>query len=151
MGGETMSMNTCRARKKDGSACTVPARPSGFCWVHDPDPELAGRRARGRRQGGVTSSRAAVLPPETPDVPLGTVHDVVGVLAQSVNQVRKGALAPGVANAVGYLSSVLLKALVDGDLAEQMAELRREVEELKRAKLYHATRNGSHPDGPAAA
>ena len=143
-------MRTCEARKKDGQPCPGPARPSGYCWVHD--PELAGQRARGRRQGGRTRARAmAVLPPDAPDVPLRTVGDVVTLLAESINQTRKGQLDPRVANAVGYLASVLLRAQQDADLAVQLAELRRQVEGLWHAQRFPASRNGTHPHGPAAA
>jgi hypothetical protein len=131
-------MPRCKATKKDGSPCPVEARPSGYCWVHD--PELARSRSRGRREGGKTRSKpAAVLPATAPDLPIRTVADVVGLLAESINRTRKGGLDPKVANAVGYLSSVLLRALQDSDLAAQLAELRQELEELKHV---------AHPDGP---
>jgi hypothetical protein len=98
--------------------------------VHDPD--LAEERIRGRRQGGKTRSKAAaVLPSTVPDLPLAKVGDVVVLLAETINQTRKGLLDPKVSNAIGCLSSVLLKALQDTDLAAQLAELRRDLEELK--------------------
>ena len=132
-------MPGCKALKKDGSSCPVEARPSGYCWVHD--PELAVSRSRGRRQGGKSRSKpAAVLPATAPDLPVRTVTDVVALLAESINQTRKGGLDPKVANAIGYLSSVLLRALQDSDLAEQLAELRQELEELKDAERRSTTR-----------
>ena len=120
-------MSRCKAKKKDGSSCPVPARPSGYCWVHDPG--LAGQRARGRRQGGQNRSKgAAVLPGETPDAPLGSVTDVTGFLAQTINLVRTGQLDPKVANCCGYLVSVLLKAIEGGEMERRFAALEAKLE-----------------------
>jgi hypothetical protein len=120
-------MALCKANKKDGGPCPVKARASGYCWVHDPD--LAGQRARGRRQGGQTRSKCmAVLPGQTPDAPLGSVTDVTGFLAQTINQVRKGQLDPKVANCCGYLVSVLLKAIEGGEMERRFAALEAKLE-----------------------
>jgi hypothetical protein len=139
-------MARCKAKKKDGRPGPVKARPYGYCWVHD--PELARERAGGRRQGGKSRSRpAATLPADTPDTPVGSVADVVVLLAESSNQTRKGGLDPKVANAVGYLASVLLRALRDADLDGQLAELRRELVELKHAECQHAPRDRAAAGG----
>ena len=60
---------------------------------------------------------------QTADHPLATPKDVSDLLAQSINQLRRGELDPKVANAVGYLSTVLLRALEQGPLEERMAKL----------------------------
>ena len=65
----------------------------------------------------------AALPPETPDNPLNNVHDVSLLLGQSINQVRRGQLAPRVATAVGYLAGILLSALQQGPLEERLQRL----------------------------
>src|SRR5262245_28760416 len=115
-------MPSCNGKKKDGRPCPVPARPSGYCWVHD--PELARQRAGERRRGGVNPSRpAATLPPGTPDLPLKSVEDVVAALGQTINQVRTGKIAVNVANCSGVLAGVLLKAIEGGDLEQRIAAL----------------------------
>jgi hypothetical protein len=120
-------MPCCKAKKKDGRRCPVPARPCGYCWVHD--PELAGKRAGGRRQGGKTRSKpAAVLPGDIPDAPLGSVTDVTGFLAQAINQVRKGQLDPKVANCCGFLVTVLLRAIEGGEIERRFAALEAKLE-----------------------
>jgi hypothetical protein len=80
----------------------------------------AERRAA-RAEGGRRSRPAAALPPDTADLPLKTVGDVTVALAATVNQVRRGELDARIANAVGYLTSVLLKAL-QGDVLERRLE-----------------------------
>jgi hypothetical protein len=64
-----------------------------------------------------------VLPLETPDNPLRNTHEVVSLLSESINHVRKGQLDPRVANAVGYLSGILLKALEQGRTEERLSHL----------------------------
>jgi len=74
--------------------------------------------------GGISRSRtAAVLPPDTLDNPLRNTQDVSTLLAESINQVRRGELDPRVANSVGHLASILLGALQQGPLEERLARL----------------------------
>jgi hypothetical protein len=49
--------------------------------------------------------------------------DVSDLLAQSINQLRRGELDPKIANTVGYLSTVLLRALEQGPLQQRMAKV----------------------------
>ena len=113
----------CKAEKKGGARCEADAQiGKDLCVFHDPTKVEDGRRAR--RAGGINRSRgAAVLPADTPDHPLGTTKDVSSLLADSINQLRRGQLDPRVANAVGYLTSVLIRALEQGPLEERMAKL----------------------------
>ena len=116
-------MAKCRFQKKNGAKCNADTQAGKeVCVFHDPAKVEDGRRAR--RTGGINRSRAAaVLPAATPDHPLGTTKDVSDLLAESINQLRRGQLDPRVANAVGYLTSVLLRALEQGPLEERMAKL----------------------------
>ena len=45
------------------------------------------------------------------------------LLADSINRLRRGELDPKVANAVGYLASVLLRALEQGPIEERLAQV----------------------------
>jgi hypothetical protein len=45
------------------------------------------------------------------------------LLADSINRLRRGQLDPRVANAIGYLTSVLLKALESGEIEDRLAHL----------------------------
>jgi hypothetical protein len=64
-----------------------------------------------------------VLPSNTPDHPLGNTKEVSAFLADSVNRLRRGQLDPRVANAMGYLTSILLHALEQGPMEERLAKL----------------------------
>jgi hypothetical protein len=108
--------------------------------MHSPD--RAAERQEGRRKGGRAATRPATLGEGAPEAPFGTVADILALLGQTVNQVRRGELDPKVGNCVGYLASVGLRAVDEGALAREVEELRREVEGLL---------HGRDGTGPAAA
>jgi len=113
----------CQSRKKNGDACGADAQSGrALCVFHDPARANDGRRAR--RTGGLNRTRiAAVLPSDTPDHPFGSSKDVCNLLGDSINRLRRGELDPRVANATGYLASVLLRALEQCPLEERVAKL----------------------------
>ena len=101
----------CESLKKNGDRCGANAQTGkSVCIFHDPAREADGCRAR--RAGGLRRSRTlAVLPSATPDHPLGNAKEVSSFLADSLNQLRRGELDPRVANAMGYVGSVLMRGL----------------------------------------
>ena len=113
----------CRVRKKNGKRCEADAQHGKpVCVFHDPSKVAEGTRAR--RAGGINRNRsAAVLPRETADIPLRNTQEVSGLLGESINQLRRGQLDPRVANAVGYLASILLGALQQGPLEDRLSRL----------------------------
>ena len=121
--GATTMPKKCRFRKKNGKICGANAQiEKDLCVFHDPAKAADGRRAR--RAGGINRTRNnAVLSPETPDVPLLTVHNVSTLLADSINQVRRGQLDVRVANTVGFLAGILLKALEQSRVEEGLTHL----------------------------
>jgi len=113
----------CEFRKKNGERCGADAQTGkSLCVFHDPARACEGRRAR--RAGGITRSRlATVLPADSPDHPLGNTTDVSALLSDSINRLRRGQLDPRVANAMGYLTSVLLRSLEQGPIEERLAKI----------------------------
>ena len=113
----------CHSRKKNGKRCGADAQSGKeVCIFHDPDS--AADRHRARRAGGINRSRMVrALPLDTPTHPLGNTRDVATLIADSINQVRRGQLDVRVANAVGYLASVLLRALEQGPFEERLSRL----------------------------
>ena len=144
----------CQATKADGSPCRGSALPGkSLCLFHD--PTQAGKAKAARRKGGKTRSRKAAVLPSAPDVKVEDVAGVVRLLSETITQVRRGEIDPKVANATGYLSSVLLRALEGGVLAkdieaqaEAMKALKAEVEGMRRDKHFAKTTN-PHADGTA--
>jgi hypothetical protein len=119
----------CEFTRHDGTRCKAQALTgSTYCFFHSPDKSEA-RKEAGRRGG--TRKRRPAGPQEAgtvADVPLASVADVVSLLGQTINQVRRGPFDVKAANAIGYLSGILLKALEGGELARQVEDLRQLVE-----------------------
>lgn len=101
----------CRARRIGGSS---------YCFFHDPETKT--ERAAARRAGGL-KRRTATLAEGTPDAPLTDAHDIARMLADTINQVRRGQLDPKVANTVGYVASILLKAIEEGANETRVASI----------------------------
>jgi hypothetical protein len=104
----------CGSRKKNGSRCQADAQiGKELCVFHDPERAKDGHRAR--RAGGIKrSQRTAVLPPDTPDCALTKSEQVSDLIEESINQLRRGQLDPRVANSIGYLASIQLRAFEQG-------------------------------------
>ena len=113
-------MNKCTARKKDGSRCTAdPQAGREVCVFHDPEKIEDGHRAR--QKGGIRRNQSAsVLPLGTRDHPLEKSSDTALLLADSINQLRRGELDPRVANAIGYLASIQLRAFEQSTMEKRI-------------------------------
>ena len=112
---------SCTATKDDGTACGAAALPgSHFCFFHDPAKAAARRQAQ---SAGGQANKMATLPADVPDVTVEDGADVVKLLGATINQVRRGEIDPRVANAVGYLSNIVLSATGQRELESRLAEL----------------------------
>ena len=99
----------CKAKKPDGSDCQAVAMPgSEYCFFHD--PAKAEKRREAQSLGG-RHNHMKTLDPNTPDVMIESCQDAIPLLSDTINHVRKGEVDPRVANAVGYLANVLIKAV----------------------------------------
>ena len=118
MGG---SRQPCQQSKPDGRKCHAHAiGGSNYCFFHD--PEKSAERQAARRAGG-SKHKVAVLSSSAPEARLLDARDVVKLLAETINQVRRGEIDPKIANAVGYLGGLLLKALHETELETRLATL----------------------------
>ncbi len=117
----TPTAGACVGKTTTGTPCrATPQSGSSFCFLHDPDKGEEQRRAR---QAGGNTRAAKVLDAETPAKDIRSVADVTGLLSDTIHQVRTGALDPKVANCVGYLSGILLKAIEVGEIEERLAAM----------------------------
>jgi hypothetical protein len=115
------AQKTCAATKRDRTACRAAALPgSRFCFFHSPKHAAARRKAQSL---GGRGNRMVTLPADAPDVQVEDGADVVKLLGQTINQVRRGEIDPRVANAVGYLANILLAATGQQELESRIAEL----------------------------
>lgn len=131
----------CEFKKSNGGRCGADAQiGKSLCVFHDPARAADGRRAR--KAGGIRRSHAtAVLPIDTPERSLNNTKEVSVFLADSINQLRRGQIDPRVANGIGYLTTVLLRALEQGPMEERMAKI--EAALAQAASSKDSTINGS--------
>ncbi len=105
---------TCRAAKSDGSPCSVRVREgSDFCFFHN--PAKANERRAAQTLGG-QGNRVPSLPIDAPEFAAETVSDLVPLLVATINQVRRGELAPNAGTTICNLANSLIKALEVRDL-----------------------------------
>jgi hypothetical protein len=111
----------CIARKPDGTNCKSSALPgSNFCFFHD--PTKAAERREAQALGG-RQNRIKTLDATAPDVKIEDCGDVVALISETINQLRKGMVDPRVANSVGYLANVLIKAFEQDELETRIERL----------------------------
>jgi hypothetical protein len=111
----------CTAVKTDGERCQAKALTcSSRCFFHD--PESAGERIAASRRGG-EKNRPVTLPPDTPDFPLANAGDASALIGRTINLLLRGEIDPKIANAVGYLVAVKMKAMDAGLLERRVAAL----------------------------
>lgn len=111
----------CKAETKAGEPCRAAAMPeSDFCFFHDPEREAERHEAQ---SAGGRHGRLKTLPESTPDVKVENCTDVVSLISATINQVRRGQVDPRVANAVGYLANVLIRAVEQSEVEQRLAAL----------------------------
>ena len=58
-----------------------------------------------------------------PDIKVEDCGDAIDLLVETINQVRKGKIDPRVANSVGFLSNILIRALERDKLETRIEQL----------------------------
>ena len=113
----------CENTKRNGEGCQAMAMVgSRYCFFHNPETQKARRAAQ---QRGGQSNQAAVLPADAADVQLKSARDIATLLAQTINQARRGQIAPKIAGTIGYLASSLVKILETSNTEERLAKVER--------------------------
>jgi len=126
------SQNWCEAVNKDGKPCGgYRLVGSEYCSAHDPENKAA--MAEARRLGGITTGqRIALRVLEESAFEGATVGSVGDLLVETINQVRTGKIDIRVANAVGYLSNILIRARETADLELRLEKLETTLEEMRK-------------------
>ena len=118
---KTPVSKTCRGTKPDQSNCQALALSgSEFCFFHDPSKAEERREAQAR---GGQQNRMKTLEATAPAVKVDHCRDATALLVQTINQVRRGEIDPRVANSVGYLANILIKAMGQDVLETRIEQL----------------------------
>ncbi len=68
-------------------------------------------------------NRQKTLEGATPDAKIQNCGDALALISDTINQVRKGDIDPRVANSVGYLATIAMRAFEQNDLETRIAKL----------------------------
>jgi len=114
-----MSGQSCAHVRATGDRCKGFAiAGSAYCFAHDPAQTT--KRADARSRGG----QAGRVPPlAESNLAIRTLGDVLGLVELTINDVRAGRVDVKVANAVGYLANVAMKAIEQSDLEVRLEAL----------------------------
>jgi hypothetical protein len=127
----------CIEIKKDGSQCEAPAlKDSQLCYFHE--PFKAAERKAAQSLGG-QGNRLRTLNPDIPDIKIESSKDVIALLCETINKVRKGQIDSRDANTVGYLANIAMTGLERNDVEMRI----RRLEELLGNRLARYRRRGS--------
>ena len=128
-----MAAQHCTHVHASGKACGgFAVAGSAYCFAHDPGQ--AAKRDAARRRGGRAGRPATLL---ASDVAVRSLGDVVCLVEDTINDVRCGRVDVRVANAVGYLANVAIKAIQQADLEMRLAALEAVLEPARRQAVAH--------------
>ena len=113
------SREQCKAKTKAGGVCQAPAVERGLCFFHAHPEKLAELG----RQGGKKNRHWNPPDGDLSKIPLKSIGDVSGLLEETINRVRQGPFDLRAANAIGFLASILLKAIDSGRIEDDLAHL----------------------------
>jgi hypothetical protein len=118
---QRVDKTSCKARKTDGSKCQAVALPgSRYCFFHD--PAKAEKRREAQSLGG-RHNRIMTLDTDVPDVKIEDCQGTIPLLSETINQVRKGEIDPRIANTVGYLANVIIKAVEQSEMEKRLEKI----------------------------
>lgn len=109
----------CSGIRVDGERCRSFASPeTGFCWFHDPRPEVAMRRTAGRREASKYKRQKrlkALLPPR-----LVSVYEH---LEKALIDAYEGRLPATRAAAMASVATAMVRVLEAGEIEQKVREL----------------------------
>jgi hypothetical protein len=110
-------MAVCRAIKRNGEPCTLPANgPQGLCWAHD--PKNAERRRKGASRGGRGKANR-----ELPSIKT--------LLEDLTKRVLSGELETGRAAVANQIVNTRLRAIEQERKMRELEELEERLEALE--------------------
>ncbi len=108
----------CIYIKPNGKQCEANAMAdSQYCYIHNPDISQEEKTAT-QSKGGL--NRSPKINQSLPPVKLEKTKDIMALLTETINQVRGGDLDCRVANSIGYLAGIAVKAYEISELEERL-------------------------------
>jgi Family of unknown function (DUF5763) len=121
-------MSICRATKRSGDPCTLPATDSnGFCWAHNPANAEKRRRMASRAGKGKPNSEIRALK--------ARLHALA-------DMVEEGRMDRADAAVIGQIWGTYIRAVGMDIRVKEFEEVAREVEELREMVQANKGRGG---------
>ena len=109
----------CQFIKEDNKRCeAMTIKDSKFCFMHSSDPKIKKIRKKALSKGGKNSKKK--YEPLTEKINIKSNKDVVNLITQTINEVRQDKISTKRANAIGYLSNVIIRALSQQTIEEKL-------------------------------
>jgi hypothetical protein len=140
----------CKALKPDGLQCRAAALPqSENCFFHE--PSKAAERREAQASGGRTN-RIKTLDAGMPDAKIHNCRDALGLISETISQVRRGQIDPRVANSIGYLANIAIELFQESDFETRIEKLERLIKSSNAVSDFTLTRaeNGTICEAEAA-
>lgn len=149
-------MKRCPGKTATGKPCRSPPRQKRkWCWFHDPASKEA--RATAQANGGAESRNrvgpAKTLGKRAPKVDVSGKEPIRSLVQETVDQVRRGEVAPQVGQVISQLLTVALKALKQDETERKVKELDERTRPLLGLSLEQLLEiaRGGHAAPPATA
>lgn len=111
----------CLFIKPNGDRCGANAMSdSDYCYLHNPEISQEDKLVAQTR-GGQNRSPKVYQP--LPPIKIKKTSDIMGLLNDTINQVRQGKLDCRVGNTIGYLAGVAIKAFETSELEERLEQI----------------------------
>jgi len=125
-----MKIKRCKQILGNGKQCkAIASKKTGYCFFHDPGKKK--ERIEAGRKGGKRSRLPKcqnTLPKTTPNVRLKTPQNANRLLAETISQVRRGDLAPQIANSIGYLINIWIRIREASELEDRLKRIEETLE-----------------------
>lgn len=119
----------CKFVKKNNEQCSAYAmQNSDYCFLHNPD--ISDDLKKQIQSKGGQGNKAQIAKP-LPAVKIGKGKHVIDLLEDTINRVRGGELDIKIANCLGQLANVLLRAIEITNLENKVETVERIILERK--------------------
>ncbi len=115
-------MPTCKFVKPTDINCLARAmKNEAYCFSHSQREEIVSKRKAAQSLGGKNSRR--VHNPSKNKIKLNNMCDVVSAIENTINDIKAGNISTNVANSMGYLLNIAVKALEQRDWEARIIKL----------------------------
>ncbi len=109
-------MNQCNFIKPDKTRCKAKAiQNDSYCFWHS--EKMKEKRTQAVHDGGKSPKRSYGRDDE---VAITNTQDVLKLIEQTINDLRRNKTSTKLATAIGYLSGIALKTIEQGDIEKRL-------------------------------